>query len=193
MGLETATYINGLDSANPTSSDPKSQGDDHLRLIKAVLLATFPNLSGAVTVTHTALNYIANVTSDIQAQLNARGIIAGQIWSGIHDFTSATLTSATQALGDISTKVATTQFAMTMQSPSFSGTPTAPTAPAGTSSTQIATTEFVTATSFSAILPAQTGNAGKFVTTDGTNASWAKLVETPAGAVIYTAQNFGGF
>lgn len=57
-------------------------------------------------------------------------------------------------------------------SPGFTGVPTAPTASTGTSTTQIATTAFVTATSFSTALPGQAGNAGKFITTDGTNASW---------------------
>jgi hypothetical protein len=38
-----------------------------------------------------------------------------------------------------------------------------------------ASTAFVAATAFSAALPSQTGNAGKFVTTDGTNASWAAM------------------
>lgn len=57
-------------------------------------------------------------------------------------------------------------------SPAFTGTPTAPTAAPGTSNTQLATTAFVAAQAFSAVLPAQTGNGGKFVTTDGTTASW---------------------
>jgi hypothetical protein len=57
-------------------------------------------------------------------------------------------------------------------SPAFTGTPTAPTATLGTSSTQLATTEFVANTAFSSVLPGQAGNAGKFLTTDGTNASW---------------------
>lgn len=46
MGLESATYLNDLVSTNPASSDGKSEGDDHLRLIKAVLQATFPGLAG---------------------------------------------------------------------------------------------------------------------------------------------------
>lgn len=71
MALETATYISGLVATNPLSSDPKSQGDDHLRLIKATILATFPNITGAVTATHTELNYVTGVTSGIQGQLNA--------------------------------------------------------------------------------------------------------------------------
>lgn len=47
MGLEVATYLNQLVASNPVgSTDPKSQGDDHLRLIKAVLQNTFPGLAG---------------------------------------------------------------------------------------------------------------------------------------------------
>lgn len=42
MPLENATSISGLNPAWPLGSDPKSQGDDHLRLLKAVLQKTFP-------------------------------------------------------------------------------------------------------------------------------------------------------
>jgi len=37
MGLETATTIAELNALWPLGSDPKSQGDDHLRLIKSVM------------------------------------------------------------------------------------------------------------------------------------------------------------
>ena len=76
MALETATYISGLVATNPLSSDPKSQGDDHLRLIKSTILATFPNITGAVTATHTELNYVTGVTSGIQSQLNSISALA---------------------------------------------------------------------------------------------------------------------
>lgn len=56
MALESASYINGLVSSNPAAGDPVTQADDHMRLIKATLLATFPNITGAVTPTHTELN-----------------------------------------------------------------------------------------------------------------------------------------
>ena len=72
MGLESSTYISGLNSANPVASDNASQGDDHIRLIKATLLATFPAVTGAVTPTHTELNYVDGVTSAIQTQLDAK-------------------------------------------------------------------------------------------------------------------------
>jgi hypothetical protein len=56
MALETATYIDGLVATNPAASDAISTADDHLRLIKATIKATFPNISGAVTKTQAELN-----------------------------------------------------------------------------------------------------------------------------------------
>ena len=47
MGLESATFISDLVTTNPPGNDLRSQGDDHLRLLKAVLKATFPNASKA--------------------------------------------------------------------------------------------------------------------------------------------------
>ena len=47
MGLETGTYVSDLVTTNPVSNDKKSQGDDHLRLIKSALAATLPNASKA--------------------------------------------------------------------------------------------------------------------------------------------------
>lgn len=42
MGLETGTYINDLNPANPLGTDPKSQGDDQIRLLKTTVKNTFP-------------------------------------------------------------------------------------------------------------------------------------------------------
>lgn len=56
MSVETASYIDDLVATNPAVTDFLYEGDDHLRLIKAVLLASFPSIGGAVTLTHTELN-----------------------------------------------------------------------------------------------------------------------------------------
>lgn len=58
MGLESTTYIDGLVATNPTSSDNANQGDNHIRLIKSALKATFPAVTGAVTVTHSQINSV---------------------------------------------------------------------------------------------------------------------------------------
>lgn len=67
-------------------------------------------------------------------------------------------------------------------------TTTGITQPNGTSTTQLATTEFVANQAFSTVLPNQTGNAGKFLKTDGTNASWSYV--TPNVQISY---RFGAF
>ena len=69
MGLETGTYIDSLNSSNPGATDSVAQGDDHIRLIKSTVKATFPNLTGAVTSTHTELNKLDGVTATT-AELN---------------------------------------------------------------------------------------------------------------------------
>jgi hypothetical protein len=69
MALESTTYINGLVATNPTGTDARSQGDDHIRMVKSSVKATFPNLTGAVTATHTELNLIDGYTGTT-AELN---------------------------------------------------------------------------------------------------------------------------
>lgn len=67
MALETGNYISDLVQTNPTGSDPIAYGDDHIRLLKKTIKQTFPNISGAVTKTHTAINNIPdNTTQAIQ-------------------------------------------------------------------------------------------------------------------------------
>ncbi|SAK95834.1 hypothetical protein AWB76_07205 [Caballeronia temeraria] len=56
MAIESATYLNQLVAVNPLSTDSVSQADDHLRMIKSVLLNTFPNLDSQVTATPSQLN-----------------------------------------------------------------------------------------------------------------------------------------
>ena len=103
MGLEAATYINGLDANNPLGSDTKAAGDDHLRLIKSTLKASLPNVAGAVTASHTELSYSTGVTSAIQTQIDSKAPIASPALTG-------TPTAPTPSLGDTSTKLATTAF-----------------------------------------------------------------------------------
>jgi hypothetical protein len=89
MGLEVATYIHQLVTTNPVgASDLKSQGDEHLRLIKSTLQATFAAIAGAVTASHTELNYVTGVTSAIQTQLNGKAATS-------HAHSAADLTSGT--------------------------------------------------------------------------------------------------
>ena len=69
MSLESATHIHELVPTNPASGDPKYQGDDHLRMIKATLKNTFPNITGPVEASHEEINFLAGVERPIVEQL----------------------------------------------------------------------------------------------------------------------------
>lgn len=60
MALEDLTgpnvFIDALVEANPFGTDPKSEGDDHIRGVKNVLGNQFPALTEAVTATAAELN-----------------------------------------------------------------------------------------------------------------------------------------
>lgn len=77
MALESATYIDGLVTTNPAASDAISTADDHLRLIKSTIKATFPNITGAVTKTDAEINGLASqadlavVADDVLTVANA--------------------------------------------------------------------------------------------------------------------------
>lgn len=71
MSLEVGTYIDDLVETNPLPGDARSEGDDHIRLVKSVLKNTFPNISGVVNPTPTELNHLVGVTSGLQAQIDA--------------------------------------------------------------------------------------------------------------------------
>lgn len=59
MPLETGTVLSDLNASNPAHSDGLSQTDAHIRLLKTLLLATFPNINAALSVTDEQLNALA--------------------------------------------------------------------------------------------------------------------------------------
>jgi hypothetical protein len=111
MALESASFINGLNASNPTSTDGLGQADDHIRLLKNTIKSTFPNVDAAVTPSPAELNtldgytgntadfnilsgasaagltaaellYVKDVTSDIQAQINSKASSASPSFTG---------------------------------------------------------------------------------------------------------------
>lgn len=73
MPLETAIYISDLNASNPIgATDPLSSADDHLRLLKSTIKASFPGVTGAVNSTHTQLNNL-NSLAAVSVLANATG------------------------------------------------------------------------------------------------------------------------
>ncbi len=82
MALETASFIPELTVTNPVgASDPKSQGDDHLRLIKTAIKGSFPSFVGTAGVPKSI-----SLTED---QLNDAALkSAAATISALYDFTT---------------------------------------------------------------------------------------------------------
>ena len=104
MALETFSYITSLDANNPVTTDQKKQGDDHLRGLKSTLLASFPAVAGAVTVSHLQLNEVVN-----------KAPLASPPLTG-------TPTGPTAAAGANTTQLATTEFVTTAAAALVAGT-----------------------------------------------------------------------
>ena len=93
MGLEAFSFITSLNASNPVhATDQVSQGDDHLRGLKTTLLNSFPQVAGAVTVTHTEFNNLDGVT----------GVTGtGDLVLSASPTLTGTLTAATVAAGAV--------------------------------------------------------------------------------------------
>lgn len=77
MSVEAATNISELDSDIPTSSDYKSEGDDHIRLVKYTIKQTFNGITGISTSATNNSDAKVATTSMVQAAiLNSSGITA---------------------------------------------------------------------------------------------------------------------
>jgi len=77
MGLETGTTISQLDATWPLGGDQKSQGDNHLRLIKSLLKTQFPGSGGLgfnvpITATESDLNALPQLLLDRAAFIVAK-------------------------------------------------------------------------------------------------------------------------
>lgn len=68
---------------------------------------------------------------------------------------------------------------------------TVPTASVGDATNKAASTAFVSTTAFSAVLPGQAGNAGRYVKTDGAAASWSLITFADLTSMPTTLSGYG--
>lgn len=173
MALETVTNIADLVAANPTGADPKSDGDDHIRNLKTALLNGFAGFTGSVIVTGTdggAVNaytltparavpaYTSRmlaVFAPVIANTGACTInVSGLGVKSLVSVSGAALVSGDLTVGSVYAAVYDgAQFRLTSITKNYAD--------------QLA---------FSTALPLQTDNAGKYITTNGTVASWVTVV-----------------
>ena len=259
MALETGNYINDLVITNPTSSDPKSQGDDHFQLIKKVLKECLNGFTGGIlltaTDTGTAAAHVLTPTTALVGYttglmllyrptnagtgaltVNVSGLGAKSVktiagadpTSGdilvnqpillMYDGTNFVILAGSEYLSKTGNQTLTGNLTLTgdqtvsgtlavtgastftgdiggtggnkkanLASPTFTGTVILP--PTGSGSTEAVRKDYADGLVFAAVLPAQSGNAGKYITTDGANASWAGVTTLLTEAVTVTTNN----
>jgi hypothetical protein len=188
MPLEpTVTNLADLNPAWPASADAKSDGDDHIRNTKIALLNAFAGFLGSVLVTGTdggntnAYTVTPATAQPVPAYTARMGVLfsptagsTGPCTLNISSLGSKPLRAVDGAefgLGDLAP--GTVYVAV------YTGTEFRLTAP---------TKNYIDQKAFIAALPAQAGNARKFVTTDGVNAAW----DFPVGQSLFLNSNYGG-
>ncbi len=84
MGLETANYIPELVASNPVGAvDPKSEGDDHLRMLKVVLQSQFLNFE-STTVSPKPVTLTEDQINDAALKSAANTFIGANTFTGVN-------------------------------------------------------------------------------------------------------------
>ena len=109
MTVETGTYINSLNASFPPETDALSEIDEHLKIIKSTVKATFPNVDAAVTATPAELNKKTAIVSDGTNATFNTGMTAAKIKTliGITEPVSPAITTATDSGGAVTPVLAT--------------------------------------------------------------------------------------
>jgi len=73
VSLESASQISQLNVTWPETTSTASKADDHLRVFKAAMQGSFPNISSEMSANSFELNQIVGINIQVQAQINALG------------------------------------------------------------------------------------------------------------------------
>jgi hypothetical protein len=182
MSLESVSFIGDLVPTNPTAADPKSEGDDHIRRLKTALLNSLTGLACASTdggivnaYTITPVNALPSYGLRMLVVFSPTMTNTGASTLNISGLGAKALTSV-----DGSALVSGDLVAGSIYSAFYDGTQFR---------LNSVTKNYTDQLAFGTALPAQAGNNGKFITTNGTSASWG----LPAGSTLYLNTNYGGF
>ena len=114
MTVEAAGFINSIDPTLPLGTDVKSEGDDHLRNFKKSVQDSFPNISGAMTVTHTDLNgFFATGNRMLFQQAAAPTGWTRDTTASLNDHALRIVTSGTFTAGTLGSSAFSTVFGKT--------------------------------------------------------------------------------
>lgn len=180
MAVENTTNIAGLDDTLPTGNDTKSEGDNHLRLLKTVLKHAFAGFPGEVLLAATEAQ--GGTTNDfVLTVAPAPTAYANNLIVAFRS-THANTGAATLKIGALAPKALL----------NAEGTPLRPNAIAGNTGVLAvydgtsfrimgggnsqAVYDYVDQTAFQTALPSQPGNGWKFLRTSGDVAFWDRAI-----------------
>lgn len=169
MALETGNYIADLNAANPAPGDPKSQGDDHIRLIKLAALQTLLGFTGTILVGGNDVGvsnaYALTPATNLLAYSQNMAVLwfPGSTNGGASTMTISGLTPQNIKRLDGSALV---------NGDIMLGFPTMMVYNGAEFRLVGVTKQYVDQLVFAGVLPGQAGNAGKPLITDGTSATF---------------------
>ena len=157
MTVESAFFISGLVPAYPPGSDSISEGDDHLRLLKTVLQGTFPNANEAINGIHTGGS---EPTSKTEGTIWYDTTTSNEVLKVYNGSSFVTLPISPEVAFKL---MGATNVGWVLPTTDGSANQYLKTDAAG---------NLDWASPAGSELPSQTGNAGKFLTTNGSAVSW---------------------
>ncbi|MDF3858083.1 hypothetical protein P3W70_06985 [Achromobacter denitrificans] len=191
MAVENTTNIAGLDDTLPTGTDTKSEGDNHLRLLKTVLKHVFAGFPGEVLLAATEAqgatvnDYVLSVAPAPAAYATYTTVV----FRANHANTGA----ATLKVGGLAAKALVNPEGSPLRANAITATTWVLAVYDGTNFRMIgggnsqAIYDYADQLAFQAALPGQAGNAGKYLRTNGTAASWMEALPRYAANAIPTA------
>ena len=185
MAVENTTNIAGLDDTLPLGSDMKSEGDNHLRLIKTVLKHGFSGFPGEVLLAATEAQggTVNDYVLTVAPAPTAYAANTAVVFRANHANTGA----ATLKVGALAAKAFVNPEGTPLRANAITATTWVLAVYDGTNFRLIgggnsqAIYDYANQLAFQAALPAQAGNGGKFLQTDGADASWQFPLPAQAG------------
>lgn len=170
MSLESVTYIGDLNVSNPDGSDGMNDVDNHIRNVKTAVRNCFPGFTGPIMVGGTTGGSVNAYTLSPATAVPA--LVEGMMV--VCEFhTANTSTTPTLNISGLGAKTIVACDGNAVVSGDLLGSRYTALLYDGTNFQLLAVTKnYCDQLAFNTVLPAQTGNARKFLKTDGTAASW---------------------
>lgn len=183
MALETASFVANLVTTNPDGSDARSTADDHLRLIKATLVRTFPKLDGAVSLSAAQVMFSNDLSASVQLQLNqlrdGSATANNAVNSRYANSASLALTANSASYAALAGTAALATLALTANSASYAVL-------AGTSTLALTANSASYAALAGTAQLAVTANSASYATLAGTAASATTVAGRAGSAAVST-------